>query len=136
MKKIYSAGGVVIKNNSVLMLKKTSGHWVLPKGRIEFNETEKEAAIREVEEETGIRAEIITDLGDINYKYSKWHNNEVVDKHVKWFLMKEVKGFLNPLKEEGFVEAKYISIENSENFAQHEEERTVISKAIKKNIIR
>ena len=60
-----SAGGVVIYDNAILLLRKYNGDWVLPKGRIEKDEKIKEAALREVKEETGTQAEVIKYLGEI-----------------------------------------------------------------------
>ena len=40
--------------NAILLLRKFNGDWVLPKGRIEAGEQKKEAALREVLEETGV----------------------------------------------------------------------------------
>ena len=133
MKKVHSAGGIVIKENSILMLRKTNGDWVLPKGRIELNESEYKAAIREVEEETGISAKILDFIGKINYKYRNiWLNNEIVDKYVIWYLMDEVRGELFPLRKEGFVEARYIPIDKFEKYAKHEDEKQMIRKAVEK----
>src|SRR3954454_20796088 len=44
--------------------------WSLPKGHVEADETIEEAAVREVEEETGIRGRIIAKLGAIDYWFS------------------------------------------------------------------
>jgi 8-oxo-dGTP pyrophosphatase MutT (NUDIX family) len=44
--------------------------WSLPKGHIEGAETIEEAAVREVEEETGIRGRIVAPLGAIDYWFS------------------------------------------------------------------
>jgi 8-oxo-dGTP pyrophosphatase MutT (NUDIX family) len=41
--------------------------WSLPKGHLEAGETAPEAAVREVEEETGIRGRVIAELGTIDY---------------------------------------------------------------------
>ena len=55
-----SAGFILITDDfetddyCVLLLHYTSGHWDFPKGNIETNETELEAATRELQEETGI----------------------------------------------------------------------------------
>ena len=59
MRHEFSAGAVVyalLNNNTYfLVLQHTkNGHWDLPKGHLEKNETNQEAAIREVKEETGI----------------------------------------------------------------------------------
>jgi 8-oxo-dGTP pyrophosphatase MutT (NUDIX family) len=131
MRIVNSAGGIVLKDNSILMLRKTNGDWVLPKGRIEEGESEDEAAIREVEEESGITATAISRLGQINYQYRNiWYDNEMIDKYVIWFLMYEIKGALKPQHEEGFVEARYIPIELFEEKAKFEEEKHMIRKAI------
>jgi 8-oxo-dGTP pyrophosphatase MutT (NUDIX family) len=43
------------------------GEWVYPKGHIERNETPEEAALREVDEEAGVKGEILQPLGDVRY---------------------------------------------------------------------
>lgn len=43
-------------HNQVLLLQHVSGHWVFPKGHVERGETQLQAALREVEEEAGVRA--------------------------------------------------------------------------------
>ena len=55
MKQSYSAGGIILNHlNQVLLVKQPNGACTFPKGRIEKNETELDAAIREIAEETGI----------------------------------------------------------------------------------
>ncbi len=49
----YAAGGVVFSEDSFLTIYRR-GFWDLPKGKIEEGETVKDAAVREVEEETGV----------------------------------------------------------------------------------
>lgn len=58
MDTIDSAGCIVFKGNLVLLIKYSS-RFSFPKGHIERNETIEECAIRETEEETGIRAKIV-----------------------------------------------------------------------------
>lgn len=60
MKISCSAGGLIVKDNKVLLVKISYGAnkdcWMIPGGLVEDGETFEEAAIREVFEETGIRA--------------------------------------------------------------------------------
>lgn len=58
MQRVFSAGGIVVKKvggKKKVLVAQHSGHkgWDFPKGHIEKGETSEEAAIREVEEETG-----------------------------------------------------------------------------------
>jgi 8-oxo-dGTP pyrophosphatase MutT (NUDIX family) len=63
------AGGIVFRYDGdcpcylVITAKKNPNHWVLPKGHIDPGETLAEAALREVQEETGVRARIIKPIG-------------------------------------------------------------------------
>lgn len=90
--KIKSAGGVVycIEDNQIyyLLLKhiKTGSHWGFPKGQLEENETEKDAAKREIVEETGIK-KFSLEKGfyeKINYSFEK--DGLVRNKTVTYFL--------------------------------------------------
>ena len=67
------AGGVVLRrlqNHTLFLLvtaKNQSDEWVLPKGHIEQNETPEKAAVREVEEESGVRASIVERIDESTY---------------------------------------------------------------------
>jgi bis(5'-nucleosidyl)-tetraphosphatase len=84
-----SAGAVIFIQNSepeYLLLHYTAGHWDFPKGNIEAGETEQEAAVREIREETGIvDVEFIEGFRQtISYKYRK--ARKLVNKEVVLFL--------------------------------------------------
>ena len=84
-----SAGGIVIFGNAILLLKKYNGDWVLPKGRVEYNEDIEETATREVFEESGVKASIEMYLGKIQYTFRNTRiEGDIVNKTVHWFLMK------------------------------------------------
>ena len=51
---VEAAGGLVYNNKREILFIYRNGKWDIPKGRIEKNESHQEAAVREVEEETGI----------------------------------------------------------------------------------
>ncbi len=130
MKQETSAGGVVVFGNAILLLKKYNGDWVLPKGRVEKDENFHHAAVREVHEESGVKAKPVKYIGKIKYHYEYgWRNREKVVKTVHWFLMKSHNMECIPLKKEGFIEAKYIHFKRASEIAKYEDERKVIKKA-------
>lgn len=87
-----SAGFIIISDNlngsppSVLLLHYTSGHWDFPKGNIEIDETEMQAATRELKEETSIETfTLIAGFRHIlNYKYTR--KSILISKQVTLFL--------------------------------------------------
>jgi 8-oxo-dGTP pyrophosphatase MutT (NUDIX family) len=88
----YSAGGVVYKKFTAgsgqwtvkWLLGKHGGYhkWVLPKGMIEAGETEKETALREVKEETGVEARIVEDqpIYIDQYEFKAEYKETISDK--------------------------------------------------------
>lgn len=126
-----SAGGVVFFGNAILLLKKYNGDWVLPKGKVEYRETFEEAAIREVHEEAAAKVEVIKYLGEIHYTFkNSWEDNNMINKTVHWFLMQSRTINCIPLKDEGFIDAKFIHIDRVMDIAKYEDEKQIIKKAI------
>ena len=66
MKNEQSAGGVVVNSKGqILLVHQNNDSWSLPKGRLEAGETQLQAALREIKEETGIAdLELVSDLGE------------------------------------------------------------------------
>lgn len=131
---VQSAGGVVIRKSEkkfyTVLLYKNKG-WVLPKGRIEKGESEEQAALREVYEETGIPLRKMTTvkyLGKINYITDQ---PRPMPKTVSYFLIKTNHQKLTPLTNEGFKKAKWFEINEAFYNTTFGESKGVILKAIK-----
>lgn len=125
-----SSGGVVIFGNAILLLKKYNGDWVLPKGRLEKGENIKNAALREVLEETGVKGEILDYIGAVHYNYKNLKENEIVNKTVHWYLMKSNSMECTPLKKEGFIDAMYVHVDKAKDLVRYTDERKIIIKGI------
>jgi 8-oxo-dGTP pyrophosphatase MutT (NUDIX family) len=92
----FSSGGAVYKQDGDKILWLVCQHsgyhkWVLPKGLIDPGEKSEETAIREVEEETGIKTKIIAKIPEPE-KYVYTLNGEKVFKLVQYYLMEYVSG--------------------------------------------
>ena len=92
----WSEGGrLKTKDNIVWLIAQHSQHkgWVFPKGLIgdtKVGESSEESAVREVEEETGVKANIIKKLTPVKYFYT-WKGEKRL-KTVTYFLMKYISG--------------------------------------------
>lgn len=97
--------------------------WSLPKGHLEANETVEHAATREVLEETGIAAVIISKLSDIRYWF--YANKIKHSKVVHFFLMRYVSG--TPTPQAGEVdEVLWAPLEQLPVMMTHVNERRLI----------
>lgn len=98
MKFEFSAGGIVFKKEKgevfVLVSQHSQHHgWVFPKGLIGDHvkgEGKEETALREVEEETGVKAKILKPLAPETYWYV--FEGEKIKKTVYYYLMEYLSG--------------------------------------------
>jgi 8-oxo-dGTP pyrophosphatase MutT (NUDIX family) len=95
-----SSGGFVISKSDpslvALMARFNRGgklEWCIPKGHLEQDETSEQAAIREVFEETGLEAQIIQHLGEVNYQFIQ--DGSKISKTVHVYLMQQTGGELS-----------------------------------------
>lgn len=104
---IESAGGWVMKGDQVLFIKRL-GRWDLPKGKIEDNELVDVTAVREIEEECGVKAKILRPLCQTWHTYDK--KGQEILKCTHWFMMECVDDSkLLPQREEGIEEVVWLS---------------------------
>ena len=105
---VQAAGGAVSDGNGRLLAIHRLGRWDLPKGKVEPNEAIEDAAIREVEEECGLKT-----LRSLGLLCQTWHTYERKGKqHLKrtdWFLMDgDASEPLTAQAEEGIDDARWM----------------------------
>ncbi|NLS10445.1 NUDIX hydrolase [Nesterenkonia sp. MY13] len=132
-----SAGGVVITpaargfDVAIIARYNRGGRleWCLPKGHPEGAETYEEAAVREVEEETGIAGSILTDLGSIEYWFTVPSHR--VHKTVHHFLLEAVGGELTIEKDPDHeaVDVAWVNLEDLDRILSFPNERRIVAKA-------
>ncbi len=108
---VEAAGGVVCTSDGRLLMMQRNGRWDLPKGHWEEGESLEECALREVEEETGVRAErIVRSLGTTWHAYCLRGRWEL--KRTHWYEMSVSEPQpLTPQTEEGIVSVAWCSWE-------------------------
>lgn len=107
----------------------------LPKGLVDPGEKPAQTAIREVLEETGITAELITKLEDIKYTYTRvWGDGQRVFKIVSFYLMRYVSGRIDEIAPAMRVEvgrARWIKLEEAASLLAYKGEKQVVLRALK-----
>jgi 8-oxo-dGTP pyrophosphatase MutT (NUDIX family) len=87
----FSAGGLVFDDDGRVLLIRTRDLrnqpvWTLPKGALNPGETSADAALREVQEETGYQCELVRELTSVTYWFQR--GGRRIRKTVRWYLMR------------------------------------------------
>lgn len=107
-KVVEAAGGVVTNKDGEVLFIRRMGKWDLPKGKIEKGESVEQAALREVEEETGISELILEEFINHTFHIYTEKNGEKILKTTYWFRMKFVGNQTpKPQTEEGISEVSW-----------------------------
>jgi len=105
--------------------------WALPKGIIDAEEKPEETAVREVAEETGVEARLVTKLGDVRYVYT-WAGERVF-KVVSFYLLRYRRGRLGEIASEQQVEVaevRWFPLEDAPRRLAYKGEREMAEKAL------
>ena len=104
---VEASGGVITNVSGDLLMIRLRGRWDLPKGHVEQGESSRVAAQREVEEETGIRAEVMGDA-PLAYTYHTYNTyGEWELKRTAWWAMRSEGGEPKAQSEEGIAAAEW-----------------------------
>lgn len=116
MNRETSAGGIIVSFRKgqayVLLMKDMKGLWTFPKGKIEEGEDLQQTALREIEEEVGVkRLTFISELTPVMYWYFR---KGAIRKTVHYFLFRSTTlQKVQPQTEEGITEAKWVPWEEA-----------------------
>lgn len=122
---VRAAGGVVFRRDAagalevVLVHRPRYDDWSLPKGKRLDGETDERCAVREVEEETGLRCELGRELPESRYR----------DKHgrpkvVRYWAMRPLEGELDPTDE--VDEARWLPLADAEALLDYGRDREIL----------
>ena len=93
--------------------------WSLPKGKLDPDEDWRDAALREVAEETGVCCEPLAELAPSRYVDGKGRS-----KLVRWWLMRPLGGEFQPSKE--VDELRWLPLERAAEVLEYEHDRTLV----------
>jgi 8-oxo-dGTP pyrophosphatase MutT (NUDIX family) len=124
----HSSGGAVISfrdGAAFVAMIATRGRtrWGLPKGAVSKGETSEAAALREVQEETGLEAQIVKPLDTIEYFFRA--GDSLIRKRVDFYLMQHIGGTLTPQLSE-VDDAEWVELSEAIERASFESERKLL----------
>jgi 8-oxo-dGTP pyrophosphatase MutT (NUDIX family) len=107
-KLVKAGGGLVINKSGEVLLIFRRGKWDLPKGKLDGNESLIECAVREVQEETGLKnLEIGKEIETTYHTYIEFGKHILKESH--WFQMKsKIEEPLKPQFEEDITAIKWV----------------------------
>jgi 8-oxo-dGTP pyrophosphatase MutT (NUDIX family) len=132
-----SAGGIVVRYESgrpwlvvgSRRRERDGRTWTLPKGTPNPGESREETAIREVEEETGLRVRISGPLDSIEYTFVQ--SGTRIHKTVHYFMMVQIGGDLSSHDHE-FDEVRWIPFDAAATMLTFETERELVARAARR----
>ncbi|MDC8101258.1 NUDIX domain-containing protein [Chryseobacterium rhizosphaerae] len=113
---IEAAGGIVSNPEGEILFIKRLGKWDLPKGKMEKGESQEESAVREIEEETGLKDVELVQFINTTYHIYVERNGEKILKCTHWFEMNfSGEDTFKPQAEEGITEVAWKKRQQIEN---------------------
>jgi 8-oxo-dGTP pyrophosphatase MutT (NUDIX family) len=127
-----SSGGVVFRTvdgaRNFLLIRDPYQNWGLPKGHIEPNESARDAAVREVNEETGLDGlDVVDELPTIDWYYRD--NGRLIHKYCHFFLLESPSGEPVPQLEEGITECLWCPFDAALGTVTYDNAREVLRAA-------
>jgi len=124
----HSSGGAVIRvSNGIpqvaMIATKGRIRWGLPKGAVNEGETSENAALREVKEETGIVAKMVSPLDTIEYFFRA--GDTLIQKTVDFYFMQYVDGVLDPQLSE-VDDCEWVDLDEAIGRASFESEKKLL----------
>ena len=124
---VRAAGGVVLRRSrsgtleTVLVHRPAYDDWTFPKGKLLRGETDEEAAVREVEEETGLRCQLGREVGTTSYRDPQGRQ-----KTARYWEMAPIEGELAATNE--VDEARWVPLEDAADMLTHARDRELLER--------
>ncbi len=113
---IKAAGGAVKDESGKILMIFRRGHWDLPKGKLDKGEKKKAAAVREVEEETGINGIVLQSKILTTRHAYKLKNGQRALKKTYWYNMEAPHQKLTPQLDEDILKAEWHDLEDGYDY--------------------
>jgi 8-oxo-dGTP pyrophosphatase MutT (NUDIX family) len=117
---VRAAGGIVCRDAQVLLVHRPKyDDWTFPKGKADPGESDEDCALREVEEETGLRCALERELPSSSYTDSRGRH-----KLVRYWLMRPTEGSFEPTEE--VDEIAWLSVPEAGRRLSYDRDRAIL----------
>jgi len=117
---VRAGGGVVVRDGRVLLVHRPRyGDWTLPKGKLDPGESWQDGALREVEEETGLRCELGEEVARTHYV-----DGQGRDKEVRYYRMAAAG---EPVAQNEVDEVRWVPLADAPGLLSYERDVDVLS---------
>ena len=121
---VRAAGGIVVRDGRLLLVHRPKyDDWSFPKGKLEDGETWEDGALREVEEETGLRCTLGKLIG-----FTRYRDRRGRDKVVQYWAMDPVEGEFRPTGE--IDELRWVRVEGASRILTYDHDRQLLQDAV------
>lgn len=131
---VPAAGVVCIRDGEVLLILRGTpprlGEWSLPGGRVEWGESVRECALRELREETGVEAELAGLIDVVDGRFAGGGAEPARHFVLIDFVARWISG--EPVAGDDAAEAQFFVVEEALSLVDWDETRRVILEAVKK----
>jgi 8-oxo-dGTP pyrophosphatase MutT (NUDIX family) len=127
-----SAGGVVFRmadgRPMFLLIRDSYRNWGFPKGHLEKDEPPADAAVREVQEETGLTQLMLRGEVEVIDWYFRFRGR-LVHKYCHFFLIESPGGETVPQRDEGITACRWVTLEDGLSLVSYANAREVLRRA-------
>ena len=121
---VRAAGGVIVRDGRVLLVHRPKyDDWSLPKGKLDDGEGWEDAALREVQEETGLSCELGDELPSVRYRDDKQR-----PKRVRYWRMTNCRGDFTPNREVDDV--RWVDRDEALELLSYSHDRDLVARAL------
>lgn len=118
---VRAGGGIILRDGRILVIHRPHyDDWSLPKGKLEPGESWQMAAVREVEEETGLRCEVGEEVARVHYVDRIGRNKEV-----RYYAMTS-EG--EPVAQNEIDEVRWVTLEQAAGLLSYDRDAEVLSR--------
>lgn len=116
---IKAGGGLVFNEDGKVLMMFRRGKWDLPKGKLDEGESIEECAVREIEEETGLKELVREKFITTTYHHYSFKGKEILKESYWYEVRTNFKGSLVPQLEEDITEVKWVAINELDNYLEN-----------------